>query len=62
MFKAKGSFQSVLDFILHKEVKRGKGGGGIIPYGSQEAREIIERVRESEKRLAKRYGRTTYQE
>jgi hypothetical protein len=61
MFKSKGRFQSAVDFVLHKDIKRGKGGGGIVPYGSPEAKAIIERVKESEKRLARRYGRENNQ-
>ena len=61
MFKSKGRFQSALDFVLHKDVKRGKGGGGIVPYGSPEAKAIIERVKEVERKVASRYGRENSQ-
>jgi len=61
MFKSKGKFQSALDFVLHKDVKRGKGGGGIVPYGSPEAKAIIERVKEVERKVASRYGRDNSQ-
>jgi hypothetical protein len=61
MFKSKGRFQSALDFVLHKDVKRGKGGGGIVPYGSPEAKAIIERVKEVERKVASRYGRENNQ-
>jgi hypothetical protein len=61
MFKSKGKFQSALDFVLHKDVKRGKGGGGIVPYGSPEAKAIIERVKEVERKVASRYGRENNQ-
>ena len=61
MFKSKGRFQSALDFVLHKDVRRGKGGGGIVPYGSPEAKAIIERVKEVERKVASRYGRENNQ-
>jgi hypothetical protein len=61
MFKSKGRFQSALDFVLHKDVRRGKGGGGIVPYGSPEAKAIIERVKEVERKVANRYGRENNQ-
>jgi hypothetical protein len=61
MFRSKGRFQSALDFVLHKDVKRGKGGGGIVPYGSPEAKAIIERVKEVERKVASRYGRENNQ-
>ena len=61
MFKSKGRFQSALDFVLHKDVRRGKGGGGIVPYDSPEAKAIIERVKEVERKVASRYGRENNQ-
>jgi hypothetical protein len=61
MFNFGGRYQSLGDFLEAKETKRKGVENGAVPYGSPEAKAIIERVKESEKRLVKRYGRENSQ-
>ena len=61
MFRFGGLYGSIGDFIDAKESKRKGLENGAVPYGSPEAKAIIERVKESEKRLVKRYGRENNQ-
>jgi hypothetical protein len=62
MFNFDGRYQSLGDFLEAKEAKRKGLENGAVPYGSPEAKAIIERVKEAEKRWIKHYGRTAYKE
>jgi hypothetical protein len=55
--------QSIGAFIDANEVKiKSARRKDAVPYGSPEAKAIIEKVKEAEKRWIKQYGRTAYKE
>jgi len=61
MFNFGGRYQSLGDFLEAKETKRKGVENGAVPYGSPEAKAIIERVKEVERKVASRYGRENNQ-